>query len=236
MLAIHRLIGSWTRTVDAYIALTEFSRRKFIQGGLPAERIVVKPNFVFPDTGPGEHDGGYALFVGRLSPEKGIEMLLQAWERIPNGVPLRIVGDGSQRECVVQAAERSPGIAWFGQRPASEVFGMIRNAQVLVLPSVWYEGFPMVMVEAFAAGTPVMGAKIGAMTELIEDGRTGILFTPGDADDLAAKVTCAWAHPEELAMMGKEARREYEAKYTAERNYAMLMEIYDRAVSRARER
>lgn len=228
MLTVHRVLQTWTETVDLYIALTQFARQKFIQGGLPAEKIVVKPNFVHPDPGPGEGRGGYALFVGRLSPEKGIGILLTAWEKLRGKVDLKIVGDGPLAPQVVKDVGRLPGVEWLERKPSDEVYELMGKAKMLIFPSEWYETFGRVAVEAFAKGTPVIAANIGAVAELVESGRTGLNFRPGDPDDLAVKVEWALTHPAELARMRQEARAEFEAKYTAEQNYQMLMEIYER--------
>lgn len=236
MLVTHRLLRTWQRTVDVFIALTEFARRKFIEGGLPADRIVVKPNFVDPDPGPGPHDGGYALFAGRLSVEKGVRTLLAAWERLGPGIPLKIAGDGPLAGEVARACERNPQIEWLGAQPLDRVHALMGAAALVIAPSEWYETFGRVIVEAYAKGTPVVASDLGAMAELVEDGRTGLRFRPGDPGDLAAKVEWAWMHRRELAEMGREARREYEEKYTAERNYEQLMAIYRMAIERARSR
>ena len=232
MLTTHRALGTWTKMVDVYVALTEFAQDKFIEGGLPAEKIVVKPNFVADDPGPGGGSDGYALFVGRLSPEKGIETMLAAWARLRTGVPLKIVGDGPLRDRVIGAAARQPNVEWLGYKTVAEVHALMKRAGVLVFPSQWYETFGRVAVEAFAAGTPVIAANIGAVGELVEHGRTGLHFRPGDPEDLAARVGWASSHPAELGRMREEARAEYEAKYTAERNYRALMEIYEFALAR----
>lgn len=236
MLVAHRLLRTWDRLVDVYVALTDFARQKFIQGGLPAEKIVVKPNFVHPDPGPGQGAGGYALFVGRLAPEKGVATLLAAWERLNGRVPLKIVGDGPEAPRVTAAAQRLPGLEWLGRRSTDDVYTLMGEATALVFPSEWYETFGRVAAEAFARGTPVIAADLGAMAELVEHGRTGLRFRPGDPDDLAAKVEWAWTHPSELAAMRPAARAEFEAKYTAERNYELLMEIYQLAIQRRHER
>lgn len=226
MLSTHRAMGTWSNMVDVYIALTEFARQKFIEGGLPANKIVVKPNFVHPDLGIGEGRGGYALFVGRLSPEKGLDTLLAAWERLGGKVPLKIVGDGPLASWVVDTAKRLAHVEWLGRKPLEEVYDLMGEAMLLIFPSNWYETFGRVAVEAFAKGTPAIAANIGAIGELIEDGRTGLHFRPGDPDDLAAKVEWALAHPGELAQMRQQARAEFEVKYTAQENYRQLMEIY----------
>lgn len=230
MLTLHRAMGTWTRKVDRYVALTEFARQKFIQGGMPADKIVVKPNFVAPDPGVGAGEGDYALFVGRLSPEKGIGTLIAAWERLNGRIPLKIVGDGPLASRVAEATRSAMGVECLEYRPVREVYDLMGSARVLVVPSEWYETFGRVVVEAYAKGTPVIASNIGAIAELVEHERSGLLFTPGDADDLASKVEWAWSHPNELAAMRREARAEYEAKYTAERNYQMLMDIYRQVI------
>lgn len=226
MLSTHRAMGTWSNMVDVYIALTEFARQKFIEGGLPANKIVVKPNFVHPDLGIGEGRGGYALFVGRLSPEKGLDTLLAAWERLGGKVPLKIVGDGPLASWVADTAKRLSHVEWLGRKPLEEVYDLMGEAMLLIFPSNWYETFGRVAVEAFAKGTPAIAANIGAIGELIEHGRTGLHFRPGDSDDLAAKVEWALEHPGELAQMRQQARAEFEVKYTAQENYRQLMEIY----------
>ncbi len=233
MLILHRLLKSWQKQVNVYIALTEFARRKFIEGGLPAEKIVVKPNFVAPDPGDGGHEGGYALFVGRLSPEKGVMTMLRAWKRL-KGFPLKIAGDGPLMEEAQDFVKREGlmDVEVLGRKPREEVLRLMQAARLLVFPSEWYEGFPMTIAESFACGLPVIASRLGAMAETVEDGRTGFHFEPGNAEALAARVAWAWSHPREMAEMGHEARREYEARYTAERNYEMLMAIYRRAMKR----
>lgn len=225
MLTFHRFLGTWDM-VDRYIVLTEFSRQKFIQAGFPSEKLVVKPNFVHPDPGVGSGKGGYALFVGRLSPEKGIGTLLKAWENLGGRVRLKIVGDGPLAEEVRRVAERMPGVEWLGRKAPDEVYVLMGEAAFLVFPSEWYEGFPRVIAEAFAKGLPVLATALGAQGTIIEDGRTGLLFRSGDPEDLAEKVDWLLTHPEELKRMRREARAEFEAKYTAERNYERLMAIY----------
>jgi len=234
MLTLHRAIGTWSRMVDVYIALTEFARNKFIEGGLPKEKIVVKPNFVYPDPGQGNGKGGYALFVGRLSPEKGVRTLIAAWEKIGAKMPLTIIGGGTMESDIATAANKMVGIEYLGRRPREQVIDLMKRAAFLIFPSEWYEGFPMTIAEAYATGLPVIASNLGSMASLIDDGRTGLHFRPGDPEDLADKVDWLLSHPVELANMRKEARAEYEAKYTAERNYRMLMEIYERAISVAR--
>jgi len=231
MLTVHRAMGTWTNLVDIYIALTEFAREKFIQGGFPAEKIVVKPNFVHPDPGAGEGRGGYALFVGRLSPEKGLNTLLKAWEKLGNKITLKIVGDGPLAPQVAEAVGRGSEVEWLGRKSLEEVYELMGEATFLVFPSEWYEGQPRTIIESFAVGTPVIASNLGAMSSLISPGHRGLHFRPGDSEDLAAQVELALAHPEELTRMRREARAEFEAKYTAQENYRQLMEIYEKAMN-----
>lgn len=231
MQSVHRLLGTWENMVDRYIVLTEFSRQKFIEGGLPAEKIVVKPNFVYSDPGVGEGKGGYALFVGRLSPEKGIETMLRAWKQLGKRIPLKIVGNGPLSERVSEAAKQIPEIEWLGVQPLEKVYQFMGEAMFLIFPSEWYETFGRVAIEAFATGTPVIASKIGAIAELVEPGRTGLLFHPGDALDLTKQVDLLLSNKKRLVEMRKEARSEFEAKYTAERNYQLLINIYDQVSS-----
>ncbi len=234
MLGIHRMIRTWTRAVNVYVALTEFSRAKFIEGGLPSEKIVVKPNFVHPDPGPGEGRGGYAVFVGRLSPEKGISTLFQAWQCLGGQVPLKIVGDGPLAGQVRDAAGKDPAIEWLGQQPPSAVNSIIGDATCLVLPSLTYENCPKTLLEAYAKGTPLVASRMGATAELVRDGCTGLLFDPGNPIDLAENIRkLISADPSHRNTMRRSARHEFTSKYTADANCRKLMSIYDRTLSTA---
>ncbi len=237
MLLVHRRRHTWTESIDRFIALSEFARSKFVAGGLPADRIDVKPNFVDPDPGERTRGGGYAAFVGRLSEEKGLETLVAAWSRLGNRIPLVIVGDGP----VSSRAKRQAGeqgissISFRGRLPRAEAQAVVKGARFLVLPSECYENFPMGMVESFACGVPVLCSRLGALQELVDDGRTGLHFAPGSPEELAEKVEWAWSHPERVRDMGQEARREFEKRYTAEKNYAMLMDIYKTTMAQPHE-
>ena len=230
MLATHRAAGTWDRMVDLYIALSDFARERLVAGGLPAERVVVKPNFVSPDPGPGDGHGGYALYVGRLSEEKGVRVLVQAWHLL-DGIPLLVAGDGP-----LSNLEWPNGVQYLGREPRERVLALMQNAKVLIFPSTWYECAPMTILEAFACGLPVIGSNLGSTAELVDHRRTGLLFRPGDAEDLATQVRWAFTHSEEMRSMRVSARREYQQKYTAERNYKLLTEIHKRAIESAANR
>lgn len=230
MLFFHRVLRTWRKHVNVFIAPTEFARGKFTEGGIPESKLIVKPNFVHPDPGIGQGKGSYVLFAGRLSQEKGVLTLLRALSLL-EGVRLMIVGDGPLRGHVQALVGKSkPGsIEFLGRQSRTNLFRLMRAARFLVFPSEWYETFGLVMVEAFACGLPVIASRLGAMAELVDDGRTGLLFRAGDSQDLGAKIEWAWTHPAQMDAMGREARKEYEGKYTAERNYRLLMKIYELA-------
>jgi glycosyltransferase involved in cell wall biosynthesis len=236
-LALHHHLKTWQKQVDVYIALNAFGRHKFIQGGIPAEKIISKPNFVQPDPGERKGQGDFALYVGRLSPEKGIRTLLRAWREL-KGVPLKIVGTGPLlTECRDRVREENLHfVEILGGQSRDDVFSFMKGASFLIFPSRWYEPFGMTIIEAFACGIPIIASRMGGIAEMVETGHTGLHFSPGDARDLAYRVAWAWSHPRELWKMGKEARREYEKKYTAEQNYRELMDIYDLALQRTRKR
>lgn len=230
MTATHNLLGTWARRVTRYITPTRFAREIALMSGLAPERVVVKPHFVDPDPGAGDGRGGYALFVGRLSAEKGLRTLMAAWSRMDNPLPLRIVGDGPLSPEVERITRQSTHVEWLGQRSAAEVMGLLRDAAFLVCPSEWYETFGRVVIEAFAAGTPVLCADIGAIAELVEHGRTGLLFRPGNAHDLVAKAQEMMRDPRTGGEWRLASRREFEEKYTSERNYAALIGVYEDAL------
>jgi glycosyltransferase involved in cell wall biosynthesis len=231
MVATHRVLGTWQKAVDVYIALTEFSRRKLLEGGLPADKIAVKSNFAYPDPGLGAGTGEYAVFVGRLSAEKGVETLLEGWRHLGGRLPLKLVGDGPLAPLVQEAAKNDAMIQWLGNVPLETVYSLVGQAAFLVLPSQCYENFPRVIIEAFAKGTPVIVSKLGAMAEIVDDGRTGLHFKPGDPVDLAEKVRSILSDPWKLPQMRQAARQEFDQHFTADVNHHSLVAIYERALS-----
>lgn len=216
--------------VSRYIALSEFSRQKFIQAGFAPERIAVKPNFVSPDPGVGDGFGDFAVFVGRLSSEKGIDVLLDAWKLLKDPIRLIVVGDGPLGDDVRTAADHDTRINWLGRQPIDEIYRLLGEAAFLVLPSRCYENCPKTILEAYSKGTPVVASRLGAMAEFVADGHTGRHFTAGDPAALATVVRTMFRDVAALTGMRLHAREEYEAKYTAAANYRMLRAIYDRAI------
>ncbi len=228
MLTTHRVLGTFATKVDKFIALNEFCRAKMIEGGLDGDRISVKPNFVDWQPAPRWDQRVGGLYLGRLTPEKGVDVLLRALVRQP-GLRVRVVGGGPMAEVVAGAS----GVDYLGFLPLTEIWGHLSTASYMVVPSVWYEGFPRTIVEAFASGVPVIASRLGSLAEVVTDGKTGLLFNPGDDEDLAAKLAWAESHPQAMIRMGQAAREEYEARYTPERNCAELIEIYRSAMAQS---
>jgi len=232
MLGFHRIIRTLERSVDRYIALTEFSRKKFISAGFPADRISVKPHFLESDPGVRQQPGDYALYIGRFSPDKGVRTLIDAWSKIPKEFKLRIVGDGLERpELETEVRRRQlDNVKFRGFLSREEAIAALKGARFLVMPSLWYETFGMVIIEAFACGVPVICSRLGAMAELVQDGINGLHFAPGDSADLARKMIWSWSNRIALEKMGCNGRQSFENHYSCDKNYGMLMEIYERAL------
>lgn len=234
MIALHRNLGTWRKQVDAFIALTGFQRDLLVKAGLPAGRMHVKPHFYPNPPTPvpwGEREAK-VLFIGRLGEEKGIRFLLEGWRQWGETAPtLELIGDGPLRpELERLAAGQGGRVRFLGQLPFAETQARLARAKLLLLPSICFEGFPMVIREAFALGVPVAASRLGSMACLVEPGTTGALFAPGNAPDLLATVRQLWARPEQLAALGAGARAEFDAKYTAEVNLRRLEEIYHTAM------
>jgi glycosyltransferase involved in cell wall biosynthesis len=229
-IAYHRRAGTWQHKVSRFIALTGFARDKLVSAGLPADKVRIKPNFVPDPLGPDPlpPPGDHALFVGRLSVEKGVNTLLEAWREID--MPLRILGDGPLREELERAAPAN--VSFLGHRDRAEVFREIAGAAFLVVPSIWYEGFPMTVVEAMALGKPILASAIGGLQEIVEEGSEGLHFRPGDPPDLRRAVHRVRADPGLLAQMGARARARYLRRLSPEGNGPLLLDIYAELIDR----
>jgi glycosyltransferase involved in cell wall biosynthesis len=226
--AMHRMIGSWHSKVDHFIALSEFCRTKMIEGGLPAERISVKPNFVYPDPGPSDEPREFVLFVGRLSKEKGIETMLKAWEKIHDRIPLVIAGRGPISDLVARYSERYDGITWLGGQTIDNIYKLMGKAAAVIFPSEWYETFGRVVIEAYARATPVIASDLGAISELIDHGETGYLFKPGCKDSMIAAAESIWKDEIHTREMGRAGRAKFEERFTAEQHLRVIDDIYSR--------
>jgi glycosyltransferase involved in cell wall biosynthesis len=226
MQSIHGALGSWRSKVDHFISLSEFGRSKLIEGGLPAERITVKPNFVYPDPGPSDAEREFILFVGRVSDEKGIETMVRAWESIHHEIPLMIAGRGPASEIVREAASRLEGVTWLGGQTIDRIYDLMGRSRALLFPSEWYETFGRVVIEAYSRSTPVIASNLGAISELVEQGETGYLFQPGCPDSLAQAAREMWSDEDRARVMGRNGRNLFEAHYTVDQHLESIDEIY----------
>ena len=229
MLSLHRALGTYDRMVTRYIALNEFCRKKFAAGGLPQEKIVVKPNFadVPPPVDFALRSG--ALFAGRVAEEKGIRLLMEALASLPS-LRMEMVGNGPDSD----AARSLSNVRMHGWLEPADLFAVMRRSAYLVMPSIWYENSPRVLIEAFGCGLPVIASRLGALAELVEHGVTGLLFDPASATSLADAMRWAEEHPVEMRAMGRLARRVYENRYSPTGNYSRLLSIYREAIEAQR--
>lgn len=233
--AFHRLMHTWDR-VDLFVAVSAFEREILVGGGMPAEQIVVKPNFCDFSTGQADEQiEDYALYVGRLSPEKGIRTLLSAWNSGKVPFRLRIIGDGSLREEVRSCATAGSHIEYLGSRTSEVVCREMAKAKFLIFPSEWFETFGRTIIEAFSQGTPVLAADIGSARELVEEDVTGYRFSPGDVDALV-EGALRFSSGESYKQMRTNCRCFFQSKFTAEINYSRLMKIYAQAIARREKR
>ncbi len=241
-IALHRLLGTFTSHVDAFVVFTPFQRDLASRAGLPAERIHVHPQFhpappAVPE--PWSARAG-ALYVGRLAPEKGVAVLLEAWRRWgADAPPLTVAGDGPERarlEAFARESGLSAAVHFLGRVSHPEVERLLGRTQLLIAPSLWFEGFPLVLREAFASGVPVAASRIGALATIVEEDRTGLLFKPGDPGDLTARVRAAFERQGRLEALGAGARRTFEERYTAEAGYRSLVSVYRQAAEVRRHR
>ncbi len=238
-IALHRSIGTWRSRVDAFIALTEFQRDTLVAAGLPGERVHVKPNFFAGNPSViswGERREA-ALFVGRLTSEKGVEYLIRAWLELEDAPPLRIVGDGPLRASLEALAKSrgSANIEFLGAVASEVAVREVAEAKLLFIPSIWFEGFPIVLQEAFAAGTPCAVSDIGALSSLVKDGKNGLVFEARNATAIAELMRRVWSDDALSARISAGARTSFEANYTEEINHRRLMEIYATALARRRQ-
>jgi glycosyltransferase involved in cell wall biosynthesis len=236
MLKLHQKLNTFKEKIDAYICLTESQRKIFSDSGFAEEKLYVKPNFVEDTYEPGGNGRGeYVVFIGRLGEEKGLRTLIAAWRALPE-VPLKIIGDGPDAEACKKlvGSLKIQNIEFLGFKPHQDCMKILDGSRFLVMPSICYETFGMVIVEAFSRAKPVIASNLGAMADIVKDNETGLLYTAGGAGQLADKVRQLWNSPGDCAGMGMTARKEYQAKYTPEKNYEMLMNIYDTVIERKR--
>jgi glycosyltransferase involved in cell wall biosynthesis len=230
MQVVHGAIGTWKRRVDAFFTPSVFARELFIRSGFDPNRVAVRTNFVHPDNGLTDGRGGYALFIGRISPEKGLRVLLQAWQRLRGELPLKIVGTGPDEEPLRREFPHVPNVEWFGSRSSADVLTLLGDAKCLIMPSEWYETFGRTIAEALSRGTPVIASNLGAIAELVVDGQTGYLFDPGNADALAAATKSLIASGNGYQSMRRAAYDSFKARFTREKSHEQLIAVYQNAI------
>ncbi len=230
MITRNRLTGTYNNTVNSYIALTHFAKEKFISGGLPENKILVKPNFLSDTITPSFKNKNYAIFVGRLSDEKGIKTLLKSWLGVKN-LQLKVLGDGNLREELEEFSKKNNINAQFlGFQSHKTVLHEVKNAMLQIIPSECYEGFPMSVLESFASGTPVIASRLGSLQEIIEDNKTGVLFEPANPAELLRKINALINNPTKRIMLASGAREVFEKKYSQKVNFKTLMNIYKTSI------
>jgi glycosyltransferase involved in cell wall biosynthesis len=226
MVSGHRMLGTWRDRVSRYIVLNQMCREIFIRGGLPPDKLCIKPNFVEAAGVPGDHMRHGGLFIGRLAVEKGVLTLAQAIRQKPV-TRITVCGSGPLQAIV----EQSDGLDYIGFERGEALRARIASAEFLVMPSTGIESFGLAAIEAFACGTPVIASRHGGLREIVEHGHNGLLVTPGNADELADAIAYAVANPMQMRRMGLEAYQTYLARYTPERNYTALLDIYHQVLT-----
>jgi glycosyltransferase involved in cell wall biosynthesis len=231
MITVHRWRNTWKRNVDRFITPSAFTREKFLEAGFPRQRISVCPGLFELIPQKEKTKRRSAVYIGRLSVEKGFAFLFEAWQHI-GGIPLKVIGDGPLFPGAKRAAppRPHPDIEFLGWKDHPALAGYLAQARFLVYPSLFYETFGISIAEAYSCGVPVIASRLGALAEIVEDGRTGLLFRPGDPEDLGAKVQWAWTHPREMEAMGREARRVFDRKYSQTTHYAILLSAYETTI------
>lgn len=233
MIELHKKIGTWRSCVDGYVALTEFSRFKFIEAGWPAEKIFVKPNFTFDKGLHSSGEGRYALYVGRLSEEKGIDFIINAFA--VSGFDIKLVGDGPLIDQVESASEKYNNISYLGRLNSDEVSRLMCDASCLVMSSTWYEGFPMVIVEALSCALPIIVPKLGNMAAIVEHGVSGMHYAPGNIDSFNDVLSSVMSDFSLRQNLSSGARASFLASYTEEINLKILSDIYNGLIGGASE-
>lgn len=236
--AFHKLAKTYETKVDRLIALTHFSKSKFVAGGYHPDSIIVKPNFVSKDPGHRITPNGPLVFAGRLTKEKGINVLLDAWGKTKKDRELRIIGDGDLRDLVVSHSEKNLGVSYLGQLPHEAVLEEMKQASAVIVPSIWYETFGRTLIESFAVGTPVIASDLGAMAEIVTHKKNGLLFKPSNSNALAECIERLFRQQNSnfYVCLAINARNEYELKYSEKANYPLLINVYEEAIRNARER
>ena len=233
----HIVRKTWQNKINLFLSLSYANKHFYIDSGFPEKNIYVKPNFLPNPPAPEYKSSSYIVFVGRLAREKGINVLLDAFKILNKGktnIHLKILGSGPDQNFLEEKIKKGfiKNVDFIGRKVHSDVLENIKNSMALVMPSIWNETFGLSAIEAYACGKPVIASKIGSLSEIVRDGKTGLLFEPGDPIELASKIQWVVENPDACVEMGRNARKEFEEKYTEERNYKMLMNIYEKVLER----
>ena len=230
--SVHRILGI-TEFVDVFITPSRFLRNKLIEFGIDEEKIECLNNILEIKPTNGTYDEeGYVLYIGRLSKEKGIKTLINAVMQI-DSCRLKIVGEGQIQEELTSFVKEKGGhskIEFLGHKKHEEVIELIRRSSFVVVPSEWYENYPYSVLESFACGKAVIGARIGGIPEMVEDYKTGLTFESGNVDELISKIKYFIDNPEKTTKMGQNARMFFEKELNAEKHYEELIKIYKKIV------
>lgn len=231
MMLRNDLSGVFRSCVTRFVVMTEFARLRLERFGVDPGQIFIKPNFVQLNAEPHQSTKSFCLFAGRLSDEKGLWVLLDAWRKLPD-VPLKIVGDGPLA-VALQDVCRQEGLTveFLGMQSRGTVARLMQEARALVFPSLWYECMPLTILEAWAAGAPVIASDLGAMSEMISDGKNGLLFRAGSSDDLVEKVRLITSDSALAESISTVARRLAVARHGRNENLDLLHEVYRQAIA-----
>ena len=226
---LHKLFRIYERSVDRFIVLSQFSKERFIRYGLPEDKLIFLPNYIeIPSLPKSEAPERYILFFGRLSDKNGIFTLIKAMRQLPE-IKLLVLGEGEQQELILNYIRENEmdNIKILGFKQGEELRGLIRESYFTVFPNHGYHLCPMSILESFAYNKPVIGSNRGSIPELINDGIDGLLFEPGNVEDLAEKIKYLYRHPLLAQKMGISARKKVEEKYSEEEYYYKLFDLYN---------
>lgn len=229
MLKVHRILNTFNKKVDRYIVLTEFNARK-LEKIIEKDKIIIKPNFSYTDsTSKGDKSKNYFLFVGRLEESKGVKFLLDSWVKIDNE-ELVIIGDGSLKDYVKNISDKSFNIHYLGNKAHKEVLEIMRNSKSLIFSSEWYEGFPMVILEAMSQGIPIITSNIGNGSTLVVDNYTGLHYEVNNFESFIKQINRI-SNNNEYEKLGENAKRLFHEKYTSKENYTLLYSLYQEVIN-----
>ncbi len=234
---IHKKLNTW-RNIDRILTFSEFGKQLLLRSTLQlqAQNIAIKPNFALEsfDTNHSEKKD-YFVYIGRLSEEKGIESLLGAFSKC--SYTLKIFGDGPLAQKVIHAAQLHPNILYGGFQNKETLHHHLSESQALLVPSIWFEGMPMTVLEAFACGTPVIASRIGILEEMISDGKNGLLFEPNNEKSIIAAIQ-SWQtlSTEEKKVISENCKKDFSANYSSQKNVSLLEQIYQEAIQQSKEK